>query len=181
MKKCSNCGIVKEKTEFWKRVSRACGVSSECKICWSTRRKQKYSENIEEKRLERKVYYYKNREKLCKAVVDGQKGNKRYRKYQNKYLIQKIKDNDPKFVARKMVQLALKSGMITRATECSKCSSALLIEGHHEDYMKPLDVTWLCRKCHRQLHKEKNENTRNKSSAHLCSDSRTEIKECRED
>lgn len=34
---------------------------------------------------------------------------------------------------------------------CEKCGEAKA-EKHHEDYDKPLQVTWLCRPCHLDLH-----------------------------
>lgn len=36
---------------------------------------------------------------------------------------------------------------------CSKCGS-LEAEKHHDDYTKPLEVVWLCRSCHLELHSE---------------------------
>ena len=29
------------------------------------------------------------------------------------------------------------------------------IQGHHFDYDKPLEVTWVCFECHKQIHKRK--------------------------
>lgn len=37
---------------------------------------------------------------------------------------------------------------------CSGCGHRIA-EKHHEDYSKPLDVVWLCRECHLQLHKQR--------------------------
>ena len=34
---------------------------------------------------------------------------------------------------------------------CRHCGSKKT-EMHHEDYLKPLDVVWLCRRCHLELH-----------------------------
>lgn len=34
---------------------------------------------------------------------------------------------------------------------CEVCGEPK-VDGHHEDYLKPLEVTWLCRKCHRRRH-----------------------------
>ena len=37
---------------------------------------------------------------------------------------------------------------------CENCG-ALEVEAHHDDYDKPLEVRWLCRHDHRQLHRER--------------------------
>jgi hypothetical protein len=35
---------------------------------------------------------------------------------------------------------------------CQKCGSAENVQRHHEDYSKPLDITFLCKKCHTKEH-----------------------------
>lgn len=61
---------------------------------------------------------------------------------------QRLKDN-----ARSFVAVYLKRGKLVRLP-CSVCSSPKS-EAHHEDYGKPLDVTWLCRPHHLELHRPK--------------------------
>ena len=47
---------------------------------------------------------------------------------------------------------AVVNGKIEKPEICTKCGNKHKIEGHHEDYSKPLEVVWLCMKCHRALH-----------------------------
>ena len=45
---------------------------------------------------------------------------------------------------------AIKDGRINRGV-CEVCGKAGA-EAHHEDYSKPLSITWLCKNHHRQHH-----------------------------
>lgn len=46
------------------------------------------------------------------------------------------------------VQRAVKRGELTRPDACETCGKPCKPEGAHTDYSRPLDVMWLCRKCH---------------------------------
>lgn len=54
--------------------------------------------------------------------------------------------------AASMLSHAVKGGF---RPPCLVCGSTSRVEGHHEDYSKPLDVLWLCRHHHLDLHKIK--------------------------
>lgn len=56
-----------------------------------------------------------------------------------------------KIKARDAVQKAKKSGKLI-VGPCSVCQATEKIHAHHEDYSKPLDVIWLCNKCHHNRH-----------------------------
>jgi hypothetical protein len=51
---------------------------------------------------------------------------------------------------------AIKEGQLTRLP-CRECGSTIAVEAHHEDYTKPLEVQWLCRKHHARRHAEMND------------------------
>ena len=63
--------------------------------------------------------------------------------------------------AQNVLETAIKQGNIIRQTICETCGSSgqmkdgrSLIQAHHYDYNKPLDVMWLCQKCHHLWHKD---------------------------
>jgi len=43
---------------------------------------------------------------------------------------------------------AVERGHMQKPDRCSECGKTGRLEAHHEDYSKPLEVEWLCRKCH---------------------------------
>jgi hypothetical protein len=62
--------------------------------------------------------------------------------------------------ARKVFHKALQAGKIVRPEACSRCGDKpgrsrygrSRIHAHHHDYSKPLDVEWLCARCHDIVH-----------------------------
>jgi len=51
-----------------------------------------------------------------------------------------------------LVRRAIGRGEIIKPKECSSCLFVRPLDGHHDDYSKPLEVRWLCRRCHQAHH-----------------------------
>jgi hypothetical protein len=64
--------------------------------------------------------------------------------------------NDPeeqiKIAARSIVRSAIMSGNLHKKP-CERCGSLKRIHAHHDDYLKPTDVRWLCPLHHAEHHK----------------------------
>ena len=56
-----------------------------------------------------------------------------------------------KKIARSASHEAIISGKLVRQP-CETCGE-LVVEGHHDDYTKPLEVRWLCKKHHNEHHR----------------------------
>ena len=62
--------------------------------------------------------------------------------------------------AQNLLETAIQQGVVQRKTHREQCGDTgtmkdgrTKIQGHHCDYNKPLEVLWLCQKCHHTWHK----------------------------
>ena len=69
-------------------------------------------------------------------------------------------DNAKKKRVQHLTEKAIEKGVLNRPVKCKKCNGTQEfsdgrngIQAHHSDYDKPLDVQWLCQKCHHEWHK----------------------------
>jgi len=62
------------------------------------------------------------------------------------------KKNRIKRLAKDAIHNALIAGKIIRPNNCSMCKVKCRPDGHHFDYLKPLKVVWVCKKCHIKIH-----------------------------
>lgn len=76
----------------------------------------------------------------------SEKGLKRQRDYQKSY--RNKPENRIKLRARDAARRALKRGDLVR--QPCKCGEKK-VQMHHEDYTKPLEVIWLCVRCHHKV------------------------------
>ena len=60
--------------------------------------------------------------------------------------------NPNKYSAHILVDNCIRDGKLERKLLCETCNSDFRVVAHHNDYLKPLDVTWLCEVCHKAWH-----------------------------
>ncbi len=137
VKTCFKCGIEQDIGNFYKHKEMADGHFGKCKACT----KKDVSENYQDKR-EAYAEYEKRRWKRPerkKAAI----------RYQRK----RRKNNPETYKARSALGNAVRDGRIEKQN-CQQCGDTES-QAHHPDYSKPLDVIWLCRKCHLAEHGKK--------------------------
>lgn len=51
--------------------------------------------------------------------------------------------------AKEKARQAYNNGIIQKPLYCENCQENKPLDKHHPNYNRPLEVVWLCRKCHR--------------------------------
>lgn len=59
--------------------------------------------------------------------------------------------NPDGYRAHNVANNAIRDGKLNREP-CQICGAAEHVHKHHRDYSRPLEVTWLCARCHHRLH-----------------------------
>lgn len=145
MKTCKRCSESKQDDEFYKN-------DSSCKEC----RKALVRAN-----RAAKADYYREYDK--KRFQEDPRVRARHRKYQNteagKEAMAKAsrkwtEKNANKRAAHVLLGNAIRDGRVSKPDACEECGADdERIHGHHDDYAKPLEVRWLCQKCHVAWHR----------------------------
>jgi len=151
-KECTACGQVKPVGEFYKQRGTADGLRNWCKECMRGYQRA-YVRNgplglprrARKNRLPPDVVKERNaaRTKAWRAAHPD-----RVAAWHGKHR----GANEEQTRAGWKLRRCVVSGQIRKPAACSSCETTGSVEAHHEDYSRPLEVSWLCRKCHVALH-----------------------------
>lgn len=148
-KSCSKCGKLQPLSFFiFRNDSRK--LRNDCKSCTRKRSRK---------------WMLCNSERSRKNIRDWQKRNPIQARAWSKANPEKVKETGRKMKriypeknrSRNTLYRWVLKGSIIRPTICSKCGKGGRIEGHHRDYSKPLEVSWLCNQCHADHHRASRE------------------------
>jgi hypothetical protein len=148
MKRCSKCEEVKPLTEFHKNRAQPGGYQYYCKPCHI-----KSSREDRNKRLEDCRRYDRSPKRAAAKRDSIAKDPKGHALMASKSRSKWSANNQHKVEAHKILSAAIARGTLHKPDICSKCGATGDIAGHHEDYTKPLEVVWLCKLCHGELHR----------------------------
>ena len=130
MKKCKQCEETKPLDDFYELPGNKDGRFGKCKVCVRANVTANRGKNIE---------YYReyDRDRGCRQTPE--------------YLRERRRKNGNQYRAQTMVGNAVRDKKLFREP-CETCAETNNIHGHHDDYLKPLNVRWLCAACHHQWH-----------------------------
>tara|TARA_Y100000590_G_scaffold121972_1_gene139652 strand:- start:80 stop:499 length:420 start_codon:yes stop_codon:yes gene_type:complete len=135
MKKCKDCGIEKDISEYHVHKQMKDGHLNKCKVCVRKRVSDHRAKNIDRIR-----------------AYDRKRGNRQDKEYLSNYR----KKYPNKHKAHNIVNNALRDKKLFKQP-CEICGSELNVHAHHDDYLKPLNVRWLCSAHHSQWHAKNGE------------------------
>lgn len=136
---CRCCKQMLLLESFYRYKNGPSGRASRCKACQRKLRRNQ-SEETRAKVL---------KEQRKRRTANAEHDNARQREYR------KRPGYATKSSARSALNQAVRNGTLERPTVCENCQREdIEIQAHHWDYSKPLDVHWLCTRCHGLRHRD---------------------------
>lgn len=149
-KRCNRCGETRPVVEFYRHRETGDGFDVECKACKKaacTARRARIKSDpdmLRQERARRREEKHRERARGHIYKPDPVKHKLSTYRWRTKH--------PEKYSAQKAIKNAIKRGaLIQRPCEVCGCQQ---VDGHHPDYTKPLEVRWLCRRHHLELHRK---------------------------
>ena len=152
MKKCKSCEVTKPLEDFYKHEGQKDGRDNTCKECRKAKlRESRAADPDKFKEIDRLRYQNDPRvRERHRRYHKTEEGKASLRRSHKKW----IEANEEKRAAHILLNNAIRDGRAVKPEACGDCGKTdCRIEGHHDDYAKPLEVKWLCRECHLRHHK----------------------------
>lgn len=137
-KKCSKCEKIQPITEFYPHEQCRDKHTNICKSCEQIRHREYYLKNKAKVALINKNWRINNPEKHRKSSFESIKKWKKH--------------NVEAAKAHQLVNNHILRKKNLVPINCEKCGDVTKLQAHHEDYSKPFDIMWLCKKCHLKKH-----------------------------
>jgi len=125
---CKSCNSNLDDSDFY------AGVKSRCKTCHKSAMKVLRLLDPKVQERDRNRAKTSERKKRARAVT-----------------IKWRQDHPEAYRAHNAVNNAIRDGKLQKQP-CWICSTDKNVHAHHSDYSRPLDVKWLCAKCHHRIH-----------------------------
>lgn len=155
MKTCFKCKTEKPTSEFYRHKAMGDGFLGKCKECTradviaNRAARLEYYTNYDKHRA-MQPHRVAARHQYLQTEAGKQSRKRSTDRWQSTY--------PKKRHASHMVNNAVRDGKIEKQYSCSECGrDGVRIHGHHDDYGKPLEVRWLCSRCHTAWHRENGE------------------------
>jgi hypothetical protein len=150
MKVCRECKTEKPLSDFYKHPRMADGHLNKCAECVKSRVTKHREANLQkiqayDKLRSNQPHRVQARKDYLKTEAGKLSKKKAMDAYHARYPMTRA--------AHVIIGNAIRDGRLAPETSCSACNSTEKIEGHHDDYTKPLDVRWLCESCHKEWHR----------------------------
>jgi len=141
VKRCSACKIEKIVEEFYKDKRTPDGLKSQCKKCHCIC--SMMSRDVDNHRNYNRDWHRKSGYATRQEVRERE------------MLRSRVRGKSLECRARALANRAIELGFLVRPKECPLCGTVDLgIHAHHVDYMRPLDVEWMCSECHGKRHRK---------------------------
>ena len=130
MKVCFKCQKELPISEFYRHRMMADGYLGKCKSCAKIDVSDHRKKNIHRIR-----------------AYDRSRGCRQTKEYRDGYKLKFPR----KYYAHTLVNNSIRDKKLFNEP-CQQCGSDKSIHAHHDDYMMPLNIRWLCAVCHSQWH-----------------------------